>query len=195
MRSLQSLGFGTVDKIFLVFEKPWWSKEWGGISFVTDVSSTEGNWEDKILGFYTMRDQPNVLEGWISGTAARRFESVPEKEALRKCSELLRKAIGNDGTYEEPLTIIRTSWFTNPHFRGSYSYRSLESKERDAWASDLAEPVCDEKGRVRLLFAGEATHSHHYSNVHAAVSTGWREAERIAELIPPKELKRVNAKL
>lgn len=142
-----------------------------------------------------MRDQPNVLEGWVSGCAARRFESVPEDEALRKCSELLRKAVGNDYAYEEPVSMIRTNWYTNPHFRGSYSYRSVESKERGVWASDLAEPVCDGNGRVRLLFAGEATHSHHYSNVHAAVSTGWREAERIFELFRSKESNKINAKL
>ncbi|PSN36046.1 Peroxisomal N(1)-acetyl-spermine/spermidine oxidase [Blattella germanica] len=33
-----------------------------------------------------------------------------------------------------------------------------------------------------LLFAGEATHSTHFSTVHGAIETGWREAERIIKL-------------
>lgn len=51
------------------------------------------------------------------------------------------------------------------------------------WASDLAQPVCDSKGCPRLFFAGEATHDHFYSTVHGAIETGWREGNRIAELL------------
>ena len=179
---MKGLGYGTVDKIFLEFEKPWWNSEWGGINFVTDPSNATGDWEDQIMGFFTLRNQPNVLIGWISGPAARKCETVSETEVLRKCSTLLRDAIGKDFAYEEPKRLIRTLWHSNPNFRGSYSYRSTKSRETDAWASHLAEPVADSNGFIRLLFAGEATHDHCYSNVHAAVETGWREADRILEL-------------
>ena len=135
------------------------------------------------MGFSTVRGQPNLLIGWISGPAARQCENRPEEEVMRKCSALLRDAVGSDFVYQEPTRIIRTMWHSNPNFCGSYSYRSNKSKDLDVWASDLAEPVVDSNGSVRLLFAGEATHSSRYSNVHAAVETGWREADRIVELI------------
>lgn len=131
-----------------------------------------------------MRDQPNLLEGWVSGDAARHIETIPEAELRAKCSQLLKGAVGKDFVdYEDPVGVIRTKWYSNPYFRGSYSYRSIESKEQDVWASDLAEPVLDSEGHPRILFAGEATHEHYYSNVHAAVLTGWREADRMFEYL------------
>ena len=33
----------------------------------------------------------------------------------------------------------------------------------------------------RLLFAGEATHDHYYSTLHAAYITGLREADRLVQ--------------
>ena len=175
-----------MGKIFLEFRKPWWSPEWGGVNFLAESSKANRDWEDQILGFFTLRDQPNLLIGWIGGSSAREFESTAETEALSRCSALLRKAVGEGVGYEEPIRLIRSTWYSNPNFRGSYSYRSTRSKELDVWASDLAEPVADSKGSVKLFFAGEATHEHHYSNVHAAVETGWREADRILNVI--KEL-------
>ena len=180
---IQGLGFGTVNKIFLEFRKPWWNPNWGGVNFITDLSKATGDWEDKIFGFFTVRNQPNLLISWISGAAARKFETLSEADALQKCSALLREAVGEEFKYEEPTKLIRTLWHSNPNFRGSYSYRSTKSKDLDVWASDLAEPVVDSYGQTRLLFAGEATHDHRYSNVHAAVETGWREADRIIELM------------
>ena len=100
----------------------------------------------------------------------------------KKCSDLLRGAVSADFDYSEPIGMIITNWHSNPNFRGSYSFRSIKSKERNVWASDLAEPVKDSKGVVKLLFAGEATNTHHYSNVHGALETGWREADRIIEM-------------
>lgn len=130
----------------------------------------------------------------MSGHAAREVEGLPEAEVIRRCSELIRGAVRDDfPNYTDPVGMVLTKWYNNPNFRGSYSYRSNVSQETNVWASDLALPVADSNGSVRLLFAGEATHDHYYSNVHGAVETGWREADRIhkltkagASLIPAK---------
>ena len=185
MRSFhQALGFGTVNKVYLEFRRPWWGREWGGVNFLYSESDRVGDWTDNILGFFTMRDQPNLLEGWLSGNAARQMEIVSEEKLLQKYSELLREAIGRQfNSYEDPVGLIRTKWYSNPHFCGSYSFRSNESQQREVWASDLAEPVLDNQGKAKILFAGEATHDSHYSNVHAAVETGWREADRIVKIL------------
>jgi len=180
----KGLGYGTVNKIYLEFRQKWWNEGWGGVNFLTHSANRSGAWFEAILGFYTVHNQPNLLEGWITGSAARVVETLPESELLEKCCSLLRGSVGSSFDYEEPIGVIRSQWHSNPNFRGSYSFRSLESKERNIWASDLAEPVVDSKGVAKLLFAGEATHSHRYSNVHGAVETGWREADRIIQLIP-----------
>lgn len=138
-------------------------------------------WSDHILGFYTVRLHPNMLIAWITGKAARKAEKLPESEILEVCSALLRKYVGTDFAYTEPTGLIRSTWFSNPYILGSYSYRSMKSKEMNVWASDLAQPVYDSSGHLRLFFAGEATHDFFYSTVHGAVETGWREADRIAK--------------
>ena len=179
---LQGLGFGTVDKIFIKFEKPWWTTEWGGISLLRRRSEeADSHWSDLLLGFYTVRLHPNILIAWITGKAAREVESLPENEILKVCSDLLRKYIGADFPFTEPVGLIISKWFSNPFTVGSYSYRSLESKEMNVWATDLAQPVYDSSGFPRLFFAGEATHDYFYSTVHGAVETGWREADRIVK--------------
>ena len=43
----------------------------------------------------------------------------------------------------------------------------------------LAEPVCDRRGKPRVLFAGEHTTKYHPSTVHGAWLTGLREATRL----------------
>ena len=83
-------------------------------------------------------------------------------------------------TYTEPVRLIRSSWYNNGNFRGSYSYRSMASDQMNVWASDLAKPVVDSDGNIRILFAGEATHSEMYSTVQGAVESGYREADRIS---------------
>lgn len=178
------MGFGTVDKIYLEFENPWWKgTDWGGISFVNSQRNgrieSVNDWFESIIGFYTVRNQPNLLEGWLSGPAARYAENLPDSEIVEKCSQMLRKTLGKDFSYVEPDRMIRTRWFNDPFFRGSYSYRPTKAKETDVWASDLADTVYDSKGNARIFFAGEATHSHYYSTAHAAVESGWREADRI----------------
>ncbi|EFX83379.1 hypothetical protein DAPPUDRAFT_301970 [Daphnia pulex] len=181
-RAIQGLGFGTVDKIFIKFAKPWWTTDWGGISLLRRRSQeADSHWSDHLLGFYTVRLHPNMLIAWITGKAARQVESLPENEILKVCSDLLRKYIGADFPFTEPVGLILSKWFSNPFTVGSYSYRSMESKEMNVWAADLALPVYDSNGFPRLFFAGEATHDCMYSTVHGAVETGWREADRIAK--------------
>ena len=83
-------------------------------------------------------------------------------------------------TYTEPVRLIRSSWYNNGNFRGPYSYRSMASDQMNVWASDLAKPVVDSDGNIRILFAGEATHGEMYSTVQGAVESGYREAYRIS---------------
>lgn len=47
---------------------------------------------------------------------------------------------------------------------------------------DLAEPIKDSHGNLSIQFAGEATSLTHFSCVHGAIESGWREARRIIDL-------------
>lgn len=176
-----------MDKIYLKFDKPWWGPDWGGVSFLrkrTGGGRQKPQWTDGILGFYTVRLQPNLLVVWITGSAARTMESIQsDQEVMLACSDLLESyGIRTDfPSYTRPIRLIRTAWHSNPFIRGSYSFRSIHSTRSNVWACDLAQPVADSAGHARLFFAGEATHDRFYSTVHGAIESGWREADRISK--------------
>ena len=182
---LKALGFGTVDKIYLIFPKSFWSgANWGGINIVTKSPSASSDWTVGVLGFYTVRNQPNLLEGWITGAAAKTSEALTDAVVLQKCTALLQGAVAGTGfTFVSPTGLIRSQWASNPYFLGSYSFPSVQSNAFGVSHADLGSPVKDSKGVTRLLFAGEATNSIHYQTVHGAVESGWREADRIISLV------------
>ncbi len=68
-------------------------------------------------------------------------------------------------------------WHSDPLVRGSYSYMSVEGEEMGVVPGALSftpTTAC-------LRFAGEATHPHHFSTVHGAIESGWREVDKILE--------------
>ena len=70
-----------------------------------------------------------------------------------------------------------TRWHSERLTRGSYSYVSLAGDRLGISPGDLSKADGESSGRLR--FAGEHTHRRHYSTVHGAMESGWREAERI----------------
>lgn len=84
--------------------------------------------------------------------------------------------------------LCRSQWYTNPHFRGSYSSISVEADAMNARNNDLAEPLLlNADKRSVIQFAGEATSEHHYSTVHGAIESGWREADRLIDFYIEKK--------
>lgn len=201
--AVMQLGFGTVNKIFLVFEKPFWPPESEGYSFVwVEEPQSERSkgpaaaakpqiadtWQKSIMGFYTIPNQPNVLLGWIAGKEARFMETLDDGDVLLACTELLRK-FTNQTLLPNVTKLIRSSWSSNPYVQGSYCYKTQACDSIPDPISDLASPITmmlEEKsiGALRqhpaVLFAGEATHPLYYSTVHGAMLSGQREADRLA---------------
>ncbi|XP_049295110.1 uncharacterized protein LOC125770013 [Anopheles funestus] len=192
--AIQGLTIGTVNKLFLEFDKPFWAKGWQGLSLIwnqtdlDEVRKMPDSWMEDVFGFYIVDYQPNVLCGWISGKNARRMERASDEDVRRACMFLLRKFM-KGCTVPEPVRFQRTSWYSNPNFRGSYTFRSMTTDLLNTSASHLAIPLTNTCGMPVVQFAGEATHDHYYSTVHGAVETGWREANRLIDLydrlIPP----------
>lgn len=185
--AIRGLSFGTVDKIFLEFDKPFWEENWAGFSILwrtndsQEIRKTENAWLEDVFGFYTVDFQPNILCGWIGGTSARKMETLEDKVVYDGCLYLLEKFIGKQLPWTKPTNIIRSNWSKNCHFRGSYSFRSLATDALNTSASELAKPLCNVSGKPSILFGGEATSTHYYSTVHGAVEAGWREAKRLTD--------------
>lgn len=201
--AIEGIGFGTADKIYLEFDPPFWSDDFRGVSLLwnaedlNEMRKRYDSWIEGVLGLFTVDSQPNLLCGWISGEKARQMEIFTDEDVLHSMKYLLRTFLKNS---TDPKSMKRSTWSANPHFRGSYSHWSVNQDKLNVTPADLAEPLIGESGKLKVLFAGEATSSHHFStgkglsyfceyeytksfrfSVHGAIETGWREANRIID--------------
>lgn len=187
INAIEGLSIGVVDKIFLEFEKPFWNEEWAGISLLwtekdsREIRATSNSWVEDVFGFYRVDYQPNVLCGWIGGPSARKMETLDDATVFNGCLFLFEKFLTSRIKWTKPVKMLRSQWYTNKHFRGSYSFRSITTEMMRTSAKDLAQPLYNSLGKPTLLFAGEATSDHFYSTVHGAVEAGWREGQRLID--------------
>lgn len=83
---------------------------------------------------------------------------------------------------EAIFVFLSSNWYSNRHFRGSYSFYSLKSNALGARTGTLAQPILDSNKKPLIQFAGEGTDEHYFSTVHGAIRSGWREAQRLIDL-------------
>ncbi|KAL1387482.1 hypothetical protein pipiens_012756 [Culex pipiens pipiens] len=191
--AIEGLYIGTIDKLILEFDKPFWPTNWNGFGMLwnsedlAELRNSNQNWLESVCGFFVPAYQPNLLVGWIYGKDARTMELLPEREVQDALVHLLRKFLVNF-TIPQPKSFTRTTWYSNRNFRGSYTSRSVQSDLMDAKAADLALPLVNSLGKPVVLFAGEATHPEYFSTVQGAVGSGWREADRLIGLYRDKEV-------
>ncbi|GJQ66028.1 hypothetical protein Trydic_g4118 [Trypoxylus dichotomus] len=196
--AIEKLGIGAVMKIMLLFEKHWWPDTFTGASFVW--STEHGNvdyhkftklgrvWVFDALGLFPVANDPNVLSFWFTGTCIpiiEQLDKVEVEEGVNFLLDLFVKPIYNI-TY--PISFIKSQWYTNPHFRGTYSYQTTASRQMDG-NEILGRPLSNRNGKTTLMFAGEATHPHHYSTVHGAIESGYREADRVLKILKEKSMR------
>ncbi|CAH1154538.1 unnamed protein product [Phaedon cochleariae] len=129
-----------------------------------------------------VENNPKVLVAWFTGKLVPEIELLSNDTLARGITYVHEEFMGHIYNVTLPDKLIHSDWQSNPHFRCTYSYQTPAAKKGKKATSaqeDLADPIRSAQGRLILQFAGEGTHPHHYSNVHGAVETGFREAERI----------------
>ncbi|XP_028157183.1 spermine oxidase-like isoform X1 [Ostrinia furnacalis] len=179
--SINGIPLGVVDKIVLLFAEPWWPKDtfmgfvWKGED--REKVPEEDKWTTMILGANPPMSCERALTLWTCGEVAKHMETLSEEVVKAKSVELLEKFANR--TIPKPVGFVRSTWYSNPYTRGSYSFDSLTSPSHPSLRPSLASPLTDSAGKPRVLFAGEATNPIHYSTVHGAVETGRREARRL----------------
>lgn len=145
---VKALGFGTINKIFLHFEKPFWNDNvkgfqvvWTNVidehSYSTDNQSGNtrlitGNnfpdWAYCIQGFDLVRNQPNMLMAWIGSYGAKQIESFTDIEIGQIMTDILKKIVPKSclvGPICIPNKLYCSRWFSDPYIRGSYSNRTI----------------------------------------------------------------------
>ncbi|CAG5075180.1 Similar to SMOX: Spermine oxidase (Homo sapiens) [Cotesia congregata] len=187
INAIQNLEMGHVAKIYLYYEDPWWHDEifvkfilWSDEERKQMEADPAKRW---LLGYYTaveVEHKPKVLCLWMTGPYVTEMEQVSEEEFNNKTLHFVNQFFGKSYNLTQPSIIKRSMWNTNDNFRGTYSYRSITSDLKNAQNKDLAEPIMKNDKPV-VLFAGEAT-DEHFSTVHGAIHSGWREADRLIKL-------------
>ncbi|XP_066596150.1 spermine oxidase [Prorops nasuta] len=191
--SINKLGFGSVNKIFLEYTRPFWVWREGGIKLAwsADELCDRCDWVKGVSKVEEMSSSQHVLCAWVCGKEAQEMELCSDEEIVESLTKLIRQFTG-DPTIPYPCNMLRSKWSLDQYFAGAYSYMALESTV--GHQCDLACPLpgtCEPVPPI-ILFAGEATIPGHYSTVHGARLSGIREAERILQLTkrfggPPKQ--------
>ncbi|XP_043912878.1 peroxisomal N(1)-acetyl-spermine/spermidine oxidase-like isoform X2 [Protopterus annectens] len=201
VESIQKISFGTNNKIFLEFEKPFWEPDcyyieliWEDESPFADVKlDLQKDWFRKLIGFTVLQPPEkfgHVLCGWIAGYESEYMENLSDDEVLNVITQLLRRFTGNHPC-SSPKKVLRTKWHNDPYTKGSYSCPGVGCTGDNI--DVLAEPLpAVDQVPLQVLFAGEATHRTFYSTTHGALLSGRREADRIIHFYTAEKL---NSKL
>ncbi|KAK4877828.1 hypothetical protein RN001_010334 [Aquatica leii] len=192
IQAIKQLGIAAVHKVLLHFPQRWWNDSYGGTYLLWDkndgkrISFSEGPVKDGVSWLTSMSvllpvlHNSNILEAWIVGHFVPEVERCPDEVVINGVMYLLDYfgVVMENITW--PDTIIRNNWYTNPHFRGTYSFQTPHTRRGiHSDAVILSEPLGNNGEKPNLLFAGEASNPTHYSTVHGAIETGFREADRI----------------
>ncbi|XP_018570286.1 peroxisomal N(1)-acetyl-spermine/spermidine oxidase-like [Anoplophora glabripennis] len=192
--AIRNIGFGAVMKVYMHFPHIWWGNLTGFNLLWSEEDSKaavqeflEGpNWKGRSWISYMSHvleaDQnPHVLVAWFTGPLIPAIEILPNEVLINGIYFSLEKFLGHIYRVTKPDSIIPSKWYTNPHFRGTYSFQTPEAHRTSA-ESILAQPLNNYDNSPILMFAGEATNPTHYGTVQGAVETGYREANRILKI-------------
>lgn len=179
--AVRRMGFGLLNKVVLVFEKPFWDVERDMFGLLRNVRSGNGYSQDDYKAgrgqfylFWNCIDTSGlpVLIALMAGEAAHEAERTPDNVLVAQCIGQLRQIFG-EANVPLPAESIVTRWGSDRFARGTYSFVAKEARPQDY--DLLAEPVGN------LFFAGEATCGTHPATVHGAYLSGLRAANEVFE--------------
>ncbi|CAD6568795.1 MAG: hypothetical protein ASARMPRED_002057 [Alectoria sarmentosa] len=186
---IQRLGYGTLNKVILVYDKAFWKVDQDMFGLLREPEVHDSlDQEDYIANrgrFYFFWNcikttgRP-VLISLMAGDAAHQAESSSDADLVAEVTQELAK-IFKQTMVPQPIETIVTRWGKDRFARGSYSYVGATSLPGDYEA--MAAPI------GTLHFAGEATCATHPATVHGAYISGLRAAsEIIDDLLGPIEV-------
>ncbi len=195
--AIRRLGFGTLNKVILVYEEAFWDTNQDMFGLLRDTrreqSLDQGDYISGRGRFYLFWNciktcgRP-MLIALMAGDAAHQAESTSDSALIAEATEQLRKMF-KPAIIPAPSEAIVTRWSKDRFARGSYSYVGAQAHPDDY--DVMARPVGN------LHFAGEATCGTHPATVHGAYLSGLRAASDVMDsmlgpiqvtspLMPPK---------
>ncbi|KAJ9647471.1 hypothetical protein H2204_000100 [Knufia peltigerae] len=199
--AIRRMGFGLLNKVVLVFEKPFWDVERDMFGLLRPPRTGNGNDQSdykegrgQFYLFWNCIETSGlpVLIALMAGESAHEAEKVSDEVLVGECIHQLRNVFGATNV-PPPVESIVTRWGSDRFARGTYSFVAAEARPGDY--DLIAAPI------QNLFFAGEATIATHPATVHGAYLSGLRAANEVFEsmvgpipipptLVPPAGLKR-----
>ena len=176
-KAIASLGYGTVNKLFLQFPVSLFSEDYYSVRvFHKDGKLAEKfPWTRCLHRFHTVPGT-SVLLFWFAGDDAATIEHIPSAELAKGICYLLESLLHKP--IPAPIMVASSQWHGDPLFCGSYSYSAAGCAKKHR--SDLSTPV-DGSTPLQLLFAGGATHTSLFSTANAAYDTGTAAARTLVD--------------
>ncbi|EXJ88493.1 lysine-specific histone demethylase 1 [Capronia coronata CBS 617.96] len=202
--AIRRMGFGLLNKVILVFERPFWDVDRDMFGLLRGARNGPGlhqsDYKEGRGQFYLFWNciQTSglpVLIALVAGEAAHEAERVSDEDLVGQCLGQLRNVFGAPNV-PSPLESIVTRWGSDRFARGTYSYVAAEARPGDY--DLIAAPI------QNLFFAGEATIATHPATVHGAYLSGLRAAHEVFEsmvgpiaipstLVPPAAPKKASS--
>lgn len=189
--SINTVGFGLLDKLYLQFATPFW-RETLGLARDGDLSFGNSSGLNAHLYMFTdfgltlgnESDSPPILMTLISGKEAVQCEMLSDAEMVQEALETLRELL-SPVEVPQPIAFKRTKWGADRFSRGCYTFLPPGATDQDF--NMLQSPVngngdslvLEGSETMRLFFAGEHTTALHPSMAHGAMLTGIRAAKEI----------------
>lgn len=104
-----------------------------------------------MYGASTVEYKPNILLLWTTGKYARMMEAISEDKVYYHAVENLHRFLDKKYNVTEPVAMLRSRWFTNSHFKGTYSYRNLEAERRKIFSEMLERPLTPDSLVIKII--------------------------------------------
>ena len=120
---------------------------------------------------------------WMTGEEAQSMEAASDTELHKHMAAILQQfpALALPSQFR----IHRSSWGSDPLFRGSYSYGSASTTGDEC--RTLTKPLETAHGTdkvLKVLFAGECCHPKYFGCTHGAYLTGQSQAQKLLNSWP-----------
>jgi len=191
--TIDSVGSGLLDKVYLQFPAAFWRHGEAGLGpdelifgNASGINPHHYMFFDigRCLGANEIGEPPAILVSAVSGIEAVACEWLSSDHLVEEVLTTLRTLFSPDSV-PNPIASRTTCWARDPFSRGSYTFLPPGTTDQDF--QSLQSPVngngdsmlLDGLETMRLFFAGEHTTALHPSTAHGALLSGIRAAEEV----------------
>jgi spermine oxidase len=110
-KAIETLGFGTVNKIHLIFEKQWWPNKVINLLWTSeDIENLqpEEKWMSTIMALSSVDNAPTVLTLWFYGNKDLALvENQSDENVKASVLKLLRRIFEGNQVIPDPIGMER----------------------------------------------------------------------------------------